>query len=218
MKHRHDRYTVLRLMAYLIAGAFLGYAAWLWLGAFTARNTGDTQPNPTEVITSSTLRPSEQPAPVTPSYTVAKDMPRSIAIPSINVHGYIQRVAIDREGRIAVPNNIYFAGWFTNSALPGQPGVSIIDGHVHGRYDPGVFYELHKVSTGDVIRIQFGDHSWRTFTVIDKKSVNAANDSVVTAPVLDKKTSELRLITCEDYDRSSGTYAKRLIVYARQSN
>lgn len=202
---------------YIIAALLLGYAGWLWLGAYAARNGGEVQPNPQYVVTESTNKPSEQPAPVTASYSVASNLPRSIKIPAIGVHEYIQHVGTDKEGRIAVPTNIYFAGWFTDSAIPGQPGVSILDGHVHGRYDPGIFHDLHKLRKGSEITIQFGDLHWRTFTVTATRLIDATNDEVVTAPLTDSdpNTAELRLITCEDYDRKTGTYAKRLIVYAR---
>lgn len=210
-------YTFFRFIIYLFALALLGYAGWLWMGSYKARHGGETQPNPTQIVTTSTPTPSEEPAPVQNDYVVADHLPRSIMIPSINVHHYIQRVGTDNQGRIAVPSNIYFAGWFTGSELPGNPGVSIIDGHVHGRYDPGIFYNLHKLTPGDEIRIEYGDRSWKSFTVTGSKTIDAHDPKTLMAPITseDVSVSELRLITCDGYDKPSGEYTKRLVVTAR---
>lgn len=57
-------------------------------------------------------------------YEVGPYYPERLAIPVIDVSGCIERVGLDEKGAIAVPSSIYTAGWYVNSVLPGQPGLS----------------------------------------------------------------------------------------------
>lgn len=124
----------------------------------------------TEVITHSTDTSDETRPLCNETYKVADDEPRNIQIASIGVDMCIQKVGIDQHNAIAVPDNIHVAGWFVDSPYLVVRGVSIIDGHVPGRYNDAIFVNLAKVKSGEVIRVELGDGSWKIFEAVDNTS------------------------------------------------
>lgn len=171
---------------------------------------------PTEVITHETEEPDETP-PIEAcrDYAVDDHLPRQIELPSVGASGCIQRVGVAADNAIAVPTNIHLAGWYVGSAIPGQPGVSIVDGHVLGRYNDAIFARLGELQPDEKIRIQFGDKTWKEFSVVsvDSYSVKQASEEQYKAlPDVDK---QLTLVTCGGtFDRLSQTYDRRVIVRA----
>lgn len=86
--------------------------------------------------------------------------PKRIVIPSIAVNGLIQKVGVDQKQQLAAPTNIHLGGWFSDGALPGSTGLSIIDGHVDSRSQTkAIFGDLANVQTESQIYIEFGDGS-----------------------------------------------------------
>lgn len=167
-----------------------------------------------KVVTRSVQSPAE--TKVADTYKVAKGMPQSIAIPSQNIEGYIQKVGTDQNKAIAAPNNVRLAGWYVHSELPGKRGLSIIDGHVHGVSEPGVFRDLAKVSNGDEITITFGDGSTRKFIVFAVKNVDKDDAAKYIFDQSPRVTSQLNLVTCiGSYDKDDKTYDRRVIVSAK---
>jgi sortase (surface protein transpeptidase) len=168
---------------------------------------------PTKTVVLSLHKPSEAPVSSNNFVKVPADQPQEIIIPSINVDGYIQKVGVDQNNQMAVPNNIYLAGWYVNSVKPGEPGLSIIDGHVLGRYNDAIFKDLINLKLGSTFSIIYGDSSEKSFVVKEIKLL-PVND---TAVYLNKKDpnikSQLNLITCGgNFDRNSQTYDKRVVV------
>ena len=170
----------------------------------------------TETVTVSTDTPVETPPACDDSYQMPADQPRKIELPSLGKTGCIQKVGIDQHNNIAVPTNIHVAGWFTGSTKPGEDGVSIIDGHFGGRYtDDAIFRDLNKLKPNELIKIEYGDRTWRTFTVVrtDLYSVDeTAHQQFKKLEGIDK---QLTLITCGGtYDNKAKTYNKRTVVRA----
>lgn len=172
---------------------------------------------PTKVITRSVNNPSEAAIPQQEVYDVPADKPRRLMIPAIGLDAFIQQAGDDQNRRIAVPDNINLAGWYTSSALPGSSGLSVIDGHVTGQYTQGVFYNLNKLRSGDVISVEYGRHSatynfrvksLRAVPVDQATEILFARDSTI--------VSQLNLITCSAYNSSSGHYDDRTIVVAER--
>ncbi len=174
-----------------------------------SRNNTDI-PGPT--ITFSTDTPEENlPEKVGYSWQGARVEPKRLIIPALNVDSYIQKVGVDQNTQIAVPNNIHIAGWFVDSVLPGADGLSIIDGHVNGRNsDEGVFKRLKDLKPGDEVIIESGDGTRTTFTVYSGESL--PTDSVAEKLFSQVPTirRQLNLITCTGtYDSVSRTYSDR---------
>ncbi|MCA9348329.1 class F sortase [Candidatus Saccharibacteria bacterium] len=170
-------------------------------------------PSGNTVLVESTDAPSEQPVPDT--YNVPADKPLSIQLPTIEAEGYIEQVGVDKDNRMVVPGNVHMGGWYTKGVLPGDDGLSIIDGHVHGVYAKGIFYNLGKLKADDVFTVTFGDKSIRKFKVKQVQTVTT-KQADKTLFIRDKTiTKQLNLITCTGkYNKDSKTYDSRVIIVA----
>lgn len=200
----------------LSAVGLIVYGLW-GLGRSYERTHTPSAGIPAEVVTHSTDTPDETPpVEACDNYSVPDDQPRKIDIPSVGISGCIQRVGIDQHKAIAVPTNIHLAGWYTDSVAPGEKGVSIVDGHVLGRYQDAIFKNLADIQAGASISIQFGDYSWKIFEVIAVSSYPV--DQVMTQLLVrrDGVSAQLNLITCGgNFDKSSQSYDQRVIVQSK---
>lgn len=180
---------------------------------------GKSMPD-TEILTKTVETPGEKdPGKISDEYKVPDDQPRAIVIPNLNIESYIQRVGIDQHNTLVAPDSIFFGGWYLGSVAPGEEGISIIDGHVSGRYEDGIFRHLADLKNDDMISIQMGDSTWRDFLV---KSVKVYSVEESAKALFNKDSvikNELRLITCDGvFDKNTQTYDKRLIVSAELKN
>ena len=184
--------------------------AFVWLRIGIEVNT----PKEGETTTFSTSTPDETKVDKQTHEWVGLDTePKYIYLPTIGAEGFIQKVGVDQNKQVAVPNNIHFAGWFTDSSLPGQKGLSIIDGHVTGRFNDAIFKDLTKIKVDDTFQVEFGDGSKKTFKVIELQTVAVDAASSVLFSQKSKISSQLNLITCTgDFDVENQLYNKRLIV------
>ena len=170
-----------------------------------------------EVLTYSTDKPEEtKPKKETYKWQGQPTDPKFITLPTIKADGFIQKVGVDQNKQIAVPNNIHVAGWFNQSVLPGEKGLSVIDGHVTGRVNNGIFKDLDKLKDGDTFKIEFGNGTSKDFKVVKKVDVlvkDAAGVLFSQEPGIER---QLNLITCSGvFDKKSQSYPNRLIVIAQ---
>ena len=175
------------------------------------------QPKPAQTVSYSTSEPSETKPGKDYKWQGGPDDPKKIIIPKLGIDAYVQNVGVDQNKQVAVPNNLYIVGWFTGSVKPGALGLSVIDGHVTGRVNDGVFKNLERLSGGDEYSVQFGNGAVKKFKVTGKKSV-PVNDAVSYIfsqdPMID---SQLNLVTCSgNYDANSHSYSERLVVYSEK--
>jgi LPXTG-site transpeptidase (sortase) family protein len=150
------------------------------------------------------------------AYTVPADQPRSIALPSIGASGLVQRIGLTKDHAVAVPSNVAFAGWYTLGVKPGESGLSIIDGHVSGKYSDGIFKKLKQLKAKDQLSVEFGDKSKRTFEVV---SVATFPEDKAAAYLFEKQSNidkQLNLITCGGaFNRATQHYEDRVIVVTK---
>jgi len=168
---------------------------------------------PTGTVVLSTDKPSEAPVSSNDFTKVPADQPQEIIISNISVDGYIQKIGVDQNNQMAVPNNIHLAGWYTNSVKPGNLGLSMIDGHMLGRYNDAIFKDLINLKPGNTFSIIYGDNSEKLFAVKEVKLLSV-NDATIYLNTKDPNIkSQLNLITCGgNFDRNSQTYDKRVVV------
>lgn len=164
--------------------------------------------------------PSEEPitADTVSKYIVAPDLPRTISIPKLNVSARVLSLGVKNNNELKTPGNIYDAGWYNASAKPGQPGATLIDGHVRGATKPAVFSNLKKLVVGDTIVVEKGDGSKVTYKVVKTQVYDAEHTDMPAAmtPITNGK-SGLNLITCNGaFDAKTSRYNERLIVFASQ--
>jgi LPXTG-site transpeptidase (sortase) family protein len=198
----------------------LGIMMLLCLGAnltnwyLAAHRSPDSSINE-QIITHSTDTPDETKPNPRDQYKVAADKPRLLSLPTIGAEGFIQQVGVDQHQAVAVPSNIYRAGWFVQSQLPGARGLSIIDGHLDGRTGGGIFEHLGKLRAGDQFTIGFGDMSTKTFIVRKVQTVPIAETAAVLFSQDPQIGNQLNLITCSGtFNKSQKQYDHRVVVVA----
>lgn len=205
------------LVVLTLLGAFL-----VSYGVYGVYDRWQTIHKPTvaDASKADSARPSEAPLPVSeselPPFKYVPEDPKVIRIPAIAVEGYIQNVTVDRYSSIGAPSNINLAGWYTGSVKPGENGLSIIDGHVQGRYKPGIFKNLANLNAGDEFSVEFGDRSNKDFLVVSVNTYTLEQSNEALFALDSTLGSQLNLITCGGkFNKSSQTYEKRVIVVSK---
>ena len=153
------------------------------------------------------------------THPLGPSRPVRLDIPAIGVHTDLIRLGLAPDGTLAVPQpgpGLDKAAWFVNSPTPGQPGPSIIEGHVDSVEGPSVFFRLGAVRPGDRIHVRRADGSRLTFTVNavrDFKKVRFPTELVYGGEDLGRP--QLRLITCSDFDEAIHHHIGDEVVFAR---
>jgi LPXTG-site transpeptidase (sortase) family protein len=167
-----------------------------------------------QTVTYSTDTPDETPPDeACGTYGIRPNEPGKIELPSLGVSGCIQKVGIDQHNAVAVPGNVHVAGWYVKSVVPGEKGVSLIDGHMQGRYSDGVFKKLDRLQAGQRVDIQLGNGQRRQFEVlrIDSYAADAASQEMLKP--IEGADRQLTLITCGGkYDKQTKSYDRRVVV------
>ncbi|HRI05985.1 MAG TPA: class F sortase [Candidatus Dojkabacteria bacterium] len=218
------RITMAFLMIIIISSwSLIGYIYFQEYNSKTETTSSDKKKNDSEVlgeksknpdvVTESTKKPSEK---VIKEYKVAKDMPKKIIFPTLSKSGYIQQVGIDQENKIAVPTNIFLAGWYVNSVKPGEKGLSILDGHRDGVISAGIFHNIEKLKKGDRVMIEYGDESILYFEVEEVAVVDEKDSEKIMYSKRQSIESQLNLVSCiGTYNEKEQTYDKRVIVVTK---
>lgn len=167
-----------------------------------------------EVVTHSTNEPSEEkPDKNTYKWQGQPSDPKYITLPTIKSEGFVQKAGVDQNNEIAVPNNIHMAAWFVDSESPGQPGLSVIDGHVNGRVNNGIFKDLNQLKKDDEFTVELGNGEIKKYRVMENVTVPTKDAVSVLFSQNPKVKSQLNLITCGGtFDKKTQKYDKRVIV------
>lgn len=196
----------------LVALLLLGFSVVFISGSKKDESTSIKED---EIITYSTDSPSEDKPGSDYVWKGKPQNPKKISIPSVDIENFIQAVGVDQNKEVAVPNNIHLAGWFADSVIPGQKGLSIIDGHVDGRTQEGVFKRLPNVQKESEVIVTFGDDTTKKFRVISITEVSESEAASVLFSQYPKVSNQLNLITCVgQFNQSTKRYDKRVIVAA----
>lgn len=215
-KRRKSTYVLYVLAVILfLAGGFLawqGFVANKRLEAQIVQTSGDA--------TDDGSRPSTEPVheSAVDAYTVAPTMPRVLTIEKLGVKARIMPLGVTASNKLKAPSNVYDVGWYNASALPGQAGAMLLDGHVSSWSTAGVFKNLHKLSAGDVISIERGDGQKLQYKVVRAQTYEESQTDMQAAlsPITPGKNG-LNLITCHGEVRAgTSEFSERLIVFAEQ--
>jgi sortase (surface protein transpeptidase) len=105
-------------------------------------------------------------------------------------------------------------GWYRFSPVPGEPGSSVLLGHVDSRTQgPGAFFHLVSLEPRSEVRVVLADGSKRVFRVVARRMylktrLPAALFARTGRPVL-------VLVTCGGpFDATVGHYRDNVVVYA----
>jgi len=151
---------------------------------------------------------------------LARSLPVSISIPAIGVSSKLLYVGLNADGTIQVPplNDPPLtneAAWYKYSPVPGEPGPSVIEGHVDSASGgPSVFYRLGALKPGDLVDVTLSDRQAAVFTITAVRQY--PKDQFPTAAVYGMTNyAALRLITCGGtFDQRSGHYTANVVAFA----
>ena len=101
-------------------------------------------------------------------------------------------------------------GWLNGTAYPTWNGNSVLTGHVvNADGKPGLFYRLKSLGVGEYIFINNAGYRY-TYEVVSNTLVPPNDVSVMQH----QEKPFLTLITCDTYDKDTGTYLRRVVVGA----
>lgn len=143
--------------------------------------------------------------------------PAALMIPQIGVDTRLITLGLTSRGSIQVPATTTVAGWYTRSPRPGAVGPATILGHIDSYREPGVFFRLAEMRSGDRIYVRRSDGSMVLFRVTAVNSY--LKDHFPTQDVYGPTPDpELRLITCGGaFDSTTGHYLSNIVVYATEA-
>lgn len=143
--------------------------------------------------------------------------PVRVRIPALGIDSVVNPIGLDKDGALAVPQpgpHLNEAAWFKNSPTPGQPGPSIIEGHVDSVEGPSVFFRLGDIKPGDTVVVNRKDGSVVTFRVNAVRDFKKASFPTFLVYGSDIARPTLRLITCSDFDSAIHHHVGNEVVFA----
>lgn len=146
--------------------------------------------------------------------TLMPEYPISISIPAMGIQSAVIEFPLNGESW-DIHRWEMRVGHLQGTAWFDQPGNIVLGGHSQmPDLSAGIFAELDKLQTGDRITIHLGIEQ-REYIVASVSS-SWANDLT---PLYPTRGERLTLITCDTltYNRTTRTYAKRVVVIAERA-
>jgi hypothetical protein len=143
--------------------------------------------------------------------------PVRLRIPALGVDTPVNPIGLAADGSLAVPApgpHLDEAAWFRNSPTPGQPGPSIIEGHVDSPRGPSVFFRLGSIRPGDQVLVTRADGRRLTFRVDAVRDFPKSRFPTRLVYGSDLARPTLRLITCSEYDPGIRHHVGNAVVFA----
>lgn len=140
--------------------------------------------------------------------------PVRIRVPALGVDAAVQSMGIEPTGEMELPTDPATVGWYGYGPTPGEPGSSVVAGHVDGDGRPGAFFRLGELAPGQRLTVTSSDGSSRAFRVTARRVFVKKS---LPAPLIFRRTGRpvLTLVTCGgEFDRSTGHYESNIVVFA----
>jgi Protein of unknown function (DUF4012)/Sortase domain len=141
--------------------------------------------------------------------------PVSVTAGAAGIDASVVDVGVLDDGEMEAPPNGDVIGWYRRSARPGQPGNSVMSGHVDWGKKAAVFWGLRNLVRGDQIQIRDAAGDLHTYTVEWNRTYrwNAAPVDDIVGPT---ENGVLTLITCDGiFDVRQNQYVERRVVRAQ---
>lgn len=169
---------------------------------------------PADAPTDAPAEAAEDPAPATPA--LGRANPTRLRIPQIGVDAPFTELTLDPEGQLTAPppDDDNLVGWYRDGVSPGEPGSSVVAGHVDTTTGPAVFLMLSQMQPDQQIEVERADGTVAVFSVdsVEAFPKNAFPDDKVYGQTPD---AQLRLITCGGaYDKGQKDYQDNVVVFA----
>ncbi len=141
--------------------------------------------------------------------------PSRIVIPALSVDAPVSAVGVADDGEVEVPADVRTVGWYRFGPSPGEPGSSVLVGHVDDyRQGVGVLARIGDLNPGDTVQVTDGAGTARDFTVVAREQWNKTE--VPLDRLFDRGGSaRLVLLTCGGaFDDSRLGYTDNIAVTA----
>jgi hypothetical protein len=141
--------------------------------------------------------------------------PVRIDLPSLGEHAAIVPVGVDPDSSsMQIPTDVDRVGWYRFSSSPGQPGSSVLVGHVDSAAQgPGAFFRLRELEVGSPVVIRLRNGVVRRFRVEARRSYPKGSLPAVVFRRFGPPG--LALITCGGaFDFVTRHYADNVVVFA----
>ncbi len=216
---------MLALVVVVLGAGLMAYSLTRQESAPQAQSSGTVEPPsgtgspPAPPSASATADPvRDQPAAPAP---LGPSKPTHISIPAIGVDSVVNGIGLNGDGSLAVPQpgpRLNQAAWFEKSPTPGQPGPSVIEGHVDSESGPSVFFELGSIKPGQRILVTRADGTRLTFIVDGVRNyLKSRFPTRAVYGAMDLSQPALRLITCSQFDEATRHHIGNAVVFAHLS-
>lgn len=141
--------------------------------------------------------------------------PARLVIAKIQVEAPVVTLGLDADGVMESPAGPFEVGWYGFTAVPGSDGNAVFSGHVdYIDVGPAVFWDLHKLGTGDLVQVRLADGTAYSYVVASSVSY-PADDAPIEEIVGPTGRDTITLITCSGtFNRDVRQYSERLVVRA----
>jgi sortase (surface protein transpeptidase) len=163
-------------------------------------------------------RPATRSARIADLEVTSSAAPRRLRIPSIAVDAKIGAIGVEASGELEVPENVRNVGWYRYGPAPGEPGATVIAGHVDSREQgPGAFFDLRSLDVGARVQVTDSDGDVQRYDVVARRTYDKAK--LPTDELFSREgPPQLVLITCGgDFDSSARSYRENVVIYAQPS-
>jgi hypothetical protein len=161
--------------------------------------------------------PSAQPLPSaaqTPAAPQGDLRAAELRLPTVDVRSRLVELDVGPDGALQPPADPAVAGWYVRGSVPGEPGPTVIAGHVDSRTGPAVFYRLGELAVGDRVEVTRSDGQVFAYSVVAVER-HPKNDFPTAAVYGPTPGPALHLITCGGtFDRRIGHYRDNVVVTA----
>jgi len=148
--------------------------------------------------------------------TQNKEFPQKLEIPKLGINARIQHVGLDANQKMKVPSNNSDVAWFNLGPKPGETGSAVIVGHLDTKSSqPAVFWDLHKLKSGDDIFVVDGNNNKKHFQVISSEKYGT--ESAPLEKIFGASDGTyLNLITCGGvWDKAKNNYSERVVIFTK---
>ncbi len=126
------------------------------------------------------------------------------------------QLGLNADHTVQVPalSQVGDAGWYKYSPEPGLDGPTIILGHIDSaQYGNGVFFNLGRLTSGDLVNVARADGSVASFRI--QRVAEYPKTAFPTQSVYGNTAGPtIRLITCGGrFDASTGSYLDNIVAY-----
>lgn len=137
-----------------------------------------------------------------------------LRVAALGVDAPIVRLGLSPDLTMEAPDAPGDTGWYAFSALPGEPGLVVVAGHLDRRGEPGAFARLAEARAGDIVAIDYAGRTY-AYAVRSLRAVPVDDRAALAAIAGAGSGDALVLITCTGpFDAVRGRYSERLLVVA----